>query len=620
MLNYIKQQNYIKNKMKKVTISLFIVSLIILLGLPVQAQPQFISTDFIFDFAAYGDPQNSNVVHLELVDQITPLAPSFTLNMGDIVQNALLEEQWTMFKTVITSLLVQPLKKGLDRNYYPTIGNHDIPLENYQKTFELTSEYYSFDYQGYHFISLDTEIDGLPDSQQYSWLQNDLSIANQSGKKSIVFFHEPLYGRLIHYTENTELRNAWTPLFQQNNVKLVFNGHAHIYQRTYPLYDNAINYDQGIIYITTGGAGGELGIIENNWWAEKEESVYHYVYIQITNSKIIISAVNEAGQIFDNFEIINNNNEKNIISTSTDQRNKINFFSASGKSKSNSFYPLNNSSKTGVRLASGDIDLDGKDEIITGAGQGEQSLVKIFESDGRLVSKFHAFKKNYLGGIDVAAGDINNDGQDEIAVSKLTENSQTKIFNYNGKTIYFDKKVFKELIGATVALGDIDNDKQDELIIGTNNGIRSKVIFYEILSYSKKGKLKKIEISPFKKEYTNGIDVSSGDINGDGKEEIGISKLNKKSKVKIYKYNKKRKVLGNFNAFNKKYVTGTNIDMFDTNSDGITEIISSMTESKTNQPKTIVHNYLGNIITKSFLSINKKISNNVISIGINKNK
>lgn len=68
----------------------------------------------------------------------------------------------------------------------------------------------------------------------------------------------------------------------------------------------------------------------------------------------------------------------------------------------------------GVNVAVGDVDGDGQNEIITGEGKGGNSQVKIWNSSGQLKSSFMAYDKNYKDGVFVAASDINNDGQAEI--------------------------------------------------------------------------------------------------------------------------------------------------------------------------------------------------------------
>ncbi|PIR93409.1 hypothetical protein COT99_00810, partial [Candidatus Falkowbacteria bacterium CG10_big_fil_rev_8_21_14_0_10_43_10] len=68
----------------------------------------------------------------------------------------------------------------------------------------------------------------------------------------------------------------------------------------------------------------------------------------------------------------------------------------------------------GVNVAAGDVDGDGIDEIITGAGPGGGPHVRIFNQEGKGIGQFFAYNNNFRGGVNVAAGDLNQDGIDEI--------------------------------------------------------------------------------------------------------------------------------------------------------------------------------------------------------------
>jgi len=84
-----------------------------------------------------------------------------------------------------------------------------------------------------------------------------------------------------------------------------------------------------------------------------------------------------------------------------------------------SFNAYDNNFKGGTNVAAGDVDGDGIDEIITGAGpglpaEGGGPHVRIFSQSGELKGQFFAYNNNFRGGVNVAAGDLNQDGIDEI--------------------------------------------------------------------------------------------------------------------------------------------------------------------------------------------------------------
>ncbi len=68
----------------------------------------------------------------------------------------------------------------------------------------------------------------------------------------------------------------------------------------------------------------------------------------------------------------------------------------------------------GVFVASGDVNGDGKDEIITGPGEGGGPHVKVFNQAGAMLSQLFAYAVNFTGGVRVAAVDANGDGFADI--------------------------------------------------------------------------------------------------------------------------------------------------------------------------------------------------------------
>ncbi len=68
----------------------------------------------------------------------------------------------------------------------------------------------------------------------------------------------------------------------------------------------------------------------------------------------------------------------------------------------------------GVFVAAGDVNGDGKDEIITGPGPGGGPHVKVFNQSGQLLSQLFAYSVNFTGGVRVGAVDANGDGFADI--------------------------------------------------------------------------------------------------------------------------------------------------------------------------------------------------------------
>lgn len=79
------------------------------------------------------------------------------------------------------------------------------------------------------------------------------------------------------------------------------------------------------------------------------------------------------------------------------------------------FYAFNFKSTFGLNLAAGNLDGDLYDELLVGAGQGGQPVIRVFDREGRQLGKeFSAYSSLGAPGIEVLAVDVNYDGREDI--------------------------------------------------------------------------------------------------------------------------------------------------------------------------------------------------------------
>jgi len=139
----------------------------------------------------------------------------------------------------------------------------------------------------------------------------------------------------------------------------------------------------------------------------------------------------------------------------------------------------------GVDIASGDVDGDGIDEIITAAGSGGGPHVRIFKNNGELLNQFFAYDKNFRGGVRVAVGNFDrgtrNYAREIITAAGPGGGPHVRVFSLDGNLKYeffaYGDQMHK---GVQISAGDLNSDGIDEIITGTGAGMISFVRVFEI--------------------------------------------------------------------------------------------------------------------------------------------
>lgn len=208
--------------------------------------------------------------------------------------------------------------------FMPAVGNHEVaPQEpnpnRFPTRFSLPppENYYSFRYAGAHFIIIDTNINYSAGSLQRLFIESDLLLASSSGSPVDWIFavlHHPPFASNSDFMD-LSVRKELSPLFDLYGVDVVITGHAHFYERTYPVYANETLADSdpsrstdpsAPIYLVTGGGGASPDVScgsKRSWSVTCQSSTYEFLDFRVTQDRIVLSSTLSNGTAFDGYTL-----------------------------------------------------------------------------------------------------------------------------------------------------------------------------------------------------------------------------------------------------------------------------------------------------------------------------
>jgi trimeric autotransporter adhesin len=183
----------------------------------------------------------------------------------------------------------------------------------------------------------------------------------------------------------------------------------------------------------------------------------------------------------------------------------------------------------GVRVAMGDFDGDGSAELVTAMAR--RGVVKVWDVEadgtvGNLLDTLTLGGASARVGFFVAAGDLNGDGKDELAVAQGSKGNVVRVYSdTNGNGLLSDNLTdgFRAFAsgpktGVRVAFGDTNGDGRDELLVARGPGARSTVRVFGDADQDRAVSDDPLVESfrAFGGRYAGGVTIASGPIAGAG--------------------------------------------------------------------------------------------------------
>jgi len=241
--------------------------------------------------------------------------------------------------------MIEPIAANVAYQVLP--GNHEKAdnFSHYDNLFSMTDSrsglrnnfYYSTNIGPLHVITITTEFYFYPQfgtdqiQSQYNWLVSDLKEATKAGNRKlrpwiIVMTHRPMYcsaDRDHHCTEETKVvRDGYEgkfgleDLLHEHRVDLYVAGHAHIYERSFPVYRGKVSSNsshpyhnaKSMVHVVTGSAGNDEGLYEffadQPVWSAKRLADYGYTRLFADRQTLRLQQITDQdGRVIDEFKI-----------------------------------------------------------------------------------------------------------------------------------------------------------------------------------------------------------------------------------------------------------------------------------------------------------------------------
>lgn len=293
--------------------------------------------------------------------------------------------------------------------------------------------------------------------------------------------------------------------------------------------------------------------------------------------------------------------ESNIVVVPSSGGSVIRTFNSNGKLLGQ-FMAFDKNFKGGVHVAVGDIDGDRNQEIVATPAQGGGPIVKIFDLRGNLKKSFFVYEKNYHDGVNLALVKPSHEGGLDLVVSPAGKRlPEVKIFNFRGELksrfMAYDKKFSN---GVNLAIYDIDNDEASEIVTAPITGGGSQVKFFR-----SNGKYVR-DFWPYGKLARGGLNINVGNFSGRTYDRAKSFVVGKVGSTEITIFNRQLVAKNRLKVAQFTIDLRNQIAISDFNRDGVDELALAGKTSK--GPEVRIYDYDHNIIS-SFIALPKNYSN-----------
>lgn len=255
-----------------------------------------------------------------------------------------------------------------------------------------------------------------------------------------------------------------------------------------------------------------------------------------------------------------------------------------------------NSFLHGAYIAAGDVNGDGKDEIVVGSGPVRKNEVRIYSLDGKLLKSFRPFDDFYQGGVRVAVGELTGDKKAEIVVAPgLGMEPKVMVFNDQGVKISEGLAYEADVrSGVHVAVGDLDRDGKRDIVVSSGPGSGPHIRLFDSKMQSKN-----MDFFAYDASMQDGVTISVMKTAW-GDQLITAPETWSPPLVRRFSFDQAGARLDKeFYAFDESSQSGVTVAAYDLDGDGVDEIMTARNGGTT--PEVRAYDVYGTLYKKYLL-------------------
>ncbi len=272
------------------------------------------SPEAVWTFAVFGDSGKGTRAQYLLARRITAAEPHFVVHTGDLIYS---RGERYLYRERFFEPYAALLRRAV---FWPCVGNHDVfpPVEDspFFAVFELpengppgvpTEQCYWFDYANARFVVINSELDEQVLARQVApWVAQVLG--DETATWRFVVLHRPPYTAGKH-PPRLQIQRALGPTFENAGVDVVFSGHDHMYERTWPVRDHRRSPDgTGPVYVVSGAGGARLyealPLDERpDYIAVLNNEVFSFTFLEISGPRLRLKQIDLDGNVIDDWTL-----------------------------------------------------------------------------------------------------------------------------------------------------------------------------------------------------------------------------------------------------------------------------------------------------------------------------